>query len=156
MEIMSERNEVTRKISEIRDEIKNIKSLRKAVVKLLSMIDYSVHAYISLTGKYDNSIWYEDFNVYNGYRKDSYCFVCKVKEKYLSSNWIYFNDIITLRYAQCEKCWRVRYGAKLCPTCLRETSRCSLIHTRKLLCYKFLLSQKFPKDIIRLIVQKVK
>lgn len=156
MEIMSERNEVTRETRKIRDELKNITSLRKAIVKLLSMIDYSVRAYICFTGEYDNSILYNDFNVYNGYREDSYCFVCKIKEIFLSSNWIYFNNTITVRYPQCEKCWRVRYGAKLCSTCLRETSRCSLIHTRKLLCWQILLSHKFPKDLIRLITKKVK
>ena len=80
-----------------------------------------------------------------------YCWICKKRtEKLLYCTTIINKNIIY--YHHCVDC----KNKKLCFTCLRETSHCSLIHTRKLLCYKFLLSQKFPKDIIKLIVQKVK
>ena len=81
-----------------------------------------------------------------------YCWVCKKK---LAYNLIYCetrkNNHKVIHH-HCEDC----RNKTLCFGCLREVSHCKLIHTRKLLCYKFLLSQKFPKDVIRLITKKVK
>ena len=79
------------------------------------------------------------------------CWFCKkythnIEYTYISKN---YN---TIKYRVCCLC----ETKKLCFGCFRETSHCKLTHTRKLLCYKFLLSQKFPKDVIRLITKKVK
>ncbi len=79
------------------------------------------------------------------------CFVC-TSNNIQWCRYIYPRNEFHVNYPTCNNC----RDKKLCPTCLRETSRCSLIHTRKLLCYKFLLSQKFPIDIIRFITKKVK
>lgn len=79
------------------------------------------------------------------------CFVC-TSNNIKRCRYIYPRNEFRICYPTCDDC----RGKKLCFTCFREVSRCKLIHTRKLLCYKFLLSQKIPKDIIKLIVQKVK
>ena len=88
----------------------------------------------------------------NTYWHTYYCWVCKKK---LAYNLIYCetrkNNHKVIHH-HCEDC----RNKTLCFGCLREVSHCKLIHTRKLLCYKLLLSQKFPKDIIKLITKKVK
>ncbi len=79
------------------------------------------------------------------------CFVC-TSNNIQWCGFIYPRFAFFVSYPTCNNC----RDKKLCFTCFREVSRCKLIHTRKLLCYKFLLSQKFPKDIVRLIAKKVK
>jgi len=156
MEIMSERNEVTRKIKEIkeikefreiREELKNFKTFnsnRKATIKLLSLVS---DKYIFM-GKLH--ITCEGWRVHtNNKFTEGLCWICCNRYATTKNMNVHSNSI---RFDLCSHC----RDKNLCTTCLRETSRCSIIHTRKLLCYKFLLSQKFPKDVIRLIVKKVK
>jgi hypothetical protein len=146
---MSERNEVTR---EIRDELKNCKSTRKAMVKLSRMVN---NKYISSNlkhvyfGKFETIVYSNDKI---GHSRG--CHFCKKEinndafiNEFKSS--VNSNNIIILR---CSKCiWFC-----ICYKCFRKTSHSRLTYKRKLLCYKFLLSQKFPKDVIRLITKKVK
>ncbi len=136
---MSERNEVTSKI-----ELKDFKSNRKATIKFLSLVS---DKYIFM-GKH--CITCEGEYVHTNYKFTAgLCWICcnrcvTTKNMYMHSN--------SIRFYLCSNC----RDKNLCTTCLRETSRCSIIHTRKLLCYKFLLSKKIPKDVIRLITKKVK
>ncbi len=93
------------------------------------------------------------YNINSKYTYGPHCWVCK---KYEYNNVYNIEEIqinnIKIKFCLCTNC---KYK-KLCFGCLRETSHCRQIHTRKLLCYKILLSHKFPKDIIRLIAKKVK
>lgn len=132
----------------IRDELKDYISLRKAAVKFLSMID-SGYIYIGEYLSY-NIIIYNGEIVYTNFNKCSYCFLCKFNKDFIVGSILHHNT--NIKYIKCEKCEK----KTLCNSCLRETSRCRQIHTRKLLCYKILLQHKFPKDIIKLITKKVK
>jgi len=142
---MSERNEV-----EIRDELKNCKSTRKAMVKLSRMVS-NKHINSNLKciyfGLFETTVYSNDKI---GFARG--CHNCKKITKGFDFSVEQFksntNKIVFIICLNCIK--------SFCHSCFRETSRCSIIHTRKLLCYKFLLSQKFPKDVIRLIVKKVK
>ncbi len=84
------------------------------------------------------------------YVKCKPCALCKTDKCQVEMKRIRIikNNNIFVYYA-CRDC-------NICKSCLRETSRCKQIHTRKLLCYKFLLFKKFPKDIVHLITKKVK
>jgi len=115
----------------IKNSICNIKKRRKKLLWLMQNVS-NCRIYYSTIIKIDNHIVFDGGN------------------KYLC-NHHHYNNIkikdINLVYFSC---------GNLCISCFRETSRCKLIHTRKLMCWKILLSQKFPKDIIRLITKKVK
>ena len=142
---MSERNKLTEKI---RNELKDCKSNRKATLKLLSLVS---DAEIFL-GNYCVSYNFEgvyDCPKSNGTSFIAHCKMCRITYVNNVEIKINFNTVGINLCAYCK-------NKTLCSGCLRESSRCSLIHTRKLLCYKFLLSQKFPKDVIRLITKKVK
>lgn len=134
-------------IAKIKDELKDFKSNRKATIKLLSLVS-------------EQNIFMGKYRVFCGNEivhlneKYGMCWICcRVCFSHLSAtkNEILINSN-TVEFHLCNDCT----DKKLCHSCLRETSRCSIIHTRKLLCYKILLQHKFPKDIIKLITKKVK
>ncbi len=145
---MCERNEVTREIREIRDELKNFKSNRKATLKLLSLVS-DAEIFMGIYEMYFNKTQIHE-NVKNK-KLGGRCWVCHSRINYERNIMMHINKN-KIQYYICHICKNIT----LCPDCLRETSRCSLIHSRKLLCWQILLSQKFPKDIIRLIAKKVK
>ena len=134
------------KNSRIVKELKNCKSNRKATLKLLSLVSGAS----IVMGNYH--VYYKCKSVYVNQKKINIagsCRICHADGVSRVKTNINYNVVeINL----CENC----KSKKICHSCLRETSRCKLIHTRKLLCWKILLSQKFPKDIIRLITKKVK
>lgn len=139
---------------ELRDEMKGIRSLRKAAVKLLG-VKHIVSEYVNddliEIGLYwsPNSIVYDNVELYNNHRKGvSFCFICKshsglTYNKVLDKNWT------AIKYNTCANC----INKKLCLRCLRETSRCLQIQKRKTTVWLCLLQNKFPKDIIRLIIK---
>ena len=126
-------------------------SNRKVVVELLKTNDscpiWMGRYYVQYGGRPTKHV------MNRKYENTYYCWVCKKIEVgcklYYCATRINNRKVI---HHHCEDC----KNKTLCFGCLRESSHCSIIHTRKLLCYKFLLSQKFPKDIIRLITKKVK
>ncbi len=131
----------------IRDELKDFKSNRKATLKLLSLVSNTE----IFMGKHKMYIDNKQIHVILKNKKFmGGCWVCgdkftlPVVQLNINNN---INKLIC-----CSNCRK----KKLCHSCLRKVSRCSQIHTRKLLCYKFLLSKKIPKDVIRLITKKVK
>lgn len=138
----------------LRDEMKGIRSLRKAAIKLLDVkhivSEYVIDDLIEI-GLYwsPNSIVHDNFELYNNHRKGvSFCFICKsyfrlTYNKVLDKNWT------AIKYNTCANC----INKKLCLRCLRETSRCLQIQKRKTTVWLCLLRNKFPKDIIRLIVK---
>ena len=134
-------NEV--EIKAIREELKNFKSTRKATLKLLSLVS---NRYIIMVRQ---NVFCDDTWVHS-------------KEKYPRRGWISHEPnsrLLTIHINSNIVQFSLSMDCKnhrLCANCLREISRCSLIHSRKLLCWKILLSHKFPKDIIRLITKKVK
>lgn len=133
-------------IAKIKDELKDFKSNRKATIKLLSLVSEQN----IFMGKYRVFCGNEIVYLNEKYFMYGLCWMCcnyfsaMKNETFINSN--------KVEFYLCNNC----EGKKLCHSCLRETSRCSIIHTRKLLCYKILLQNKFPKDIIRLITKKVK
>ncbi len=132
------------KIEAIKDELKIFKSNRKATIKFLSLVSdkyiFMGKQFITCEGEY----------VHINYKFTAgLCWICcnrcvTTKDMYVHSN--------SIRFYLCSNC----RDKNLCTCCLRETLRCKQLHSRKILTYKFLLLQKFPKDIIKLIVQKVK
>ena len=146
-------------VDKIKEKLKNCKSTRKAMVKLSGMVN---NKYISSNlkyvylGKFETIVYSNDKIGHS--RGCHFCkkeinndaFINEFKSSVKSSVKSNTNNIIILR---CSKCIWIC----ICYKCFRKTSYSSrLTYKRKLLCYKFLLSQKFPKDIIKLIVQKVK
>lgn len=124
-------------------------SNRKAVLGLLKNYDSNRILMDRYYVQYDftqhiKNPKYDDNNFY-------YCWICKKRTANLIFYTIQINKNL-ISYNHCVDC----INKTLCFTCLRETSHCSIIHTRKLLCWQILLSHKFPKDIIRLITKKVK
>ena len=153
--------ERARAYRELINELKDIRSLRKATVKLID-VKHIVSKYVKEDYIYVGSDSFRDFNyvaychllVYSLPNEiELFCFICKCKIKGKLEIVTVANENNTkIEYQTCEDC----KNKTICFGCLRESSRCKQIHTRKLLCYKFLLSQKFPKDIVRLIAKKVK
>ena len=146
MDIMSERNELTWKI---REELKNFKSNRKATIKLLSLVSNSTIFMGNCRVFCDD----EMVHINQKYNLIGTCWICSFwcsiqcfdgGKKLINSN--------TVEFYLCHGC---EYKT-LCHSCLRETSRCRQIHSRKLLTWQILLQNKFPKDVIRLITKKVK
>ena len=132
-------------IKAIREELKNFKSTRKATLKLLSLVS---NKYIIMVRQivFCADTWVHSNGKYP--MGEGWLLLHEPNSRLLT---IHINSNI-VQFSLSKDCKNHR----LCASCLRETSRCSLIHIRKLLCYKFLLSHKFPKDLIRLIAKKVK
>ncbi len=128
-------------IDEIKNNIVNIKGRRKKILWLVQ----NLHNKRIFVGCF----WLEVNCKTVCYVKKKICLLCKQNGCYDSWTRIKIINHNYLTYFSCDNCF-------ICKTCLRESSRCSLIHTRKLLCYKMLLSHKFPKDLIKLITKKVK
>ena len=146
MEIMSERNKVSWNIMEIKNKLKDFKSNRKATLKLLSLVSGATF----IMGTY--YVYYESNCVYMNPKTINTAGSCRIcHADGVSCVKIKINSNV-VKFIICENC----KSKKLCHSCLREVSRCSIIYSRKLLCYKILLSHKFPKDVIRLITKKVK
>ena len=132
----------------IKYELKIFRSNRKATRKILSMVSESD----IFMGKHllycePRIIHINDKNV----NLSGKCWVCCENKNGTTESQILINSN-KVEFYLCTNC----KDKKMCHTCLRETSRCQRIHTRKLLTWQILLSQKFPKDIIRLITKKVK
>ncbi len=101
-------------------------------------------------GRRDVVLNYCCYKTNSKYDNIQLCWICKT---HITTNqYIMSKNNNTIKYRLCSNC----KNKTLCFTCFREKSSCSIIYSRKLLCYKFLLSQKFPKDIIRFITKKVK
>ena len=129
-------------IDNIKNSICNIKGRRKKILWLIQNLHHT-----------EIYIGYCQIEVnfrHICYVKWKPCALCKTNkcQVVLKRMRVIKNNIIFVYYA-CNDC-------NICKSCLRETSRCRQIHTRKLLCWQILLSHKFPKDIIRIITKKVK
>ena len=134
-------------IAKIKYELKDFKSNRKATLKLLSLVSGANIIMGNHVLVYDGLYVHENKKAP---QIGGYCCVCKNICCY-ARTLTHINEN-KIRYNSCTNC----KNKTLCSGCLRESSRCSLIHSRKLLCWQILLSQKFPKDLIKLITKKVK
>ena len=132
----------------IKYELKIFRSNRKATIKILSMVSESD----IFMGKH---LLYCETRIIHTNDKNEHlrgkCWVCCENKNSINKYQIPINSN-KVKFYLCTNC----KDKKLCNNCLRETSRCQRIHTRKLLTWQTLLSHKFPKDIIRLITKKVK
>ena len=126
-------------------EIDRIKGARRKIEWLVKNIQNSFIYYgqCSITWSHINR-----YIIVNKYINFDLCKLCKLNNNVIRKKTRVKNNNI-FEYFACNDC-------NICNNCFRETSRCKQLHSRKILTYKFLLLQKFPKDIIKLIVQKVK
>ncbi len=145
---MSERNKVSWNIIEIKNKLKDFKSNRKATLKLLSLVSDNNKS-ISM-GK--QHVFYHFTVVHINNKYGNVCWICCNTKIGLNSIQNINVRSHSVNFIKCYNC----KNKTLCFGCLRESSRCKLIHSRKISVWLCLLSQKFPKDIIRLITKKVK
>lgn len=148
---------------DLANELKDIRSLRKAAIKLLK-VKHIVSKYIHYMKEESIYVGWDSFRNFNyvSYRHlifyripniiEPSCFICKYKKNELNYSTVTNENNTKIEYKICSDC----KNKTICHTCLRWTTRCSLIHSRKLLTWQILLSHKFPKDIIKLITKKVK
>ncbi len=132
---------------EIWNELRCYKSTRKALIKLNTILHDNVIECTPSGSLFPYNGPYLLYSRDNGHR----CYICAECRK-LNKSQIFTINNNFINFYICNNC----INKHICTICFRETSRCSIIHTRKLLTWQILLSQKFPKDIIRLITKKVK
>ena len=124
-------------------EIYRIKGARRKIEWLVKTIQ-NTFIYFGIC----SITWDNTYIIIKKYINFNLCKLCKLNNNVIRKKTRVKNNNI-FEYFACNDC-------HICNTCFRETSRCKQLHSRKILTYKFLLLQKFPKDIIKLIVQKVK